>query len=139
LAQIQDFVESKEKSLHPAEPIHINKDVDKIHQWEEQSGYNKGRGQQFQTKEIEFQQIENHDVEDSVKKIIMYGGKIRKTIMQNSSLMKSTMDGGITKKIVVHGFLTREKEMQGCRILKTEIQGITNKKITIASFQGQLK
>jgi len=50
LAQIQDFVESKEKSLHPAEPIHINKDVDKIHQWEEQSGYNKGRGQQFQTK-----------------------------------------------------------------------------------------
>lgn len=80
-------------------------------------------------------------LEYSIKKTIMYGGTIKKTSMQNNSIRKSTMDEGmsITKKIAVHRCIVREKKMQGYIILMTEIQGITSKKITIASFQGQLK
>jgi hypothetical protein len=37
---------------------------------------------------------------------------MRKTIVQNSSIMKSTMDGGITKKIAVHGFLTGRRKCE---------------------------
>jgi hypothetical protein len=45
LAHIQNLVVFKERSPTPIEPIHINKDVEKIHQRGEQSGYNKGRCQ----------------------------------------------------------------------------------------------
>lgn len=78
-------------------------------------------------------------LKDSIKKIIMHGGMIRKTIMQTSNFMRPTMDGGIIKKVVEDGTLIRMTEMQGCRILRTEMQGNINKRTAISCFQHQLK